>query len=156
MGYYRYKKVEGKSRPWTLQEEERLKSLALADMPLQRIAEELDRTPMAVILHMRQLSGLERDEAAGQPSDDYFDQSLTLQEVYPERMHPWSAMDSQRLSDEFYNGASVYQLAKMFHRSVLAIIQHIRKLNPTLADQQKLFDRAKLLLGKKKVNKGMS
>lgn len=65
-------------RYWTSEEEETLRSMAKDGATLIEICKSIDRTPMAVILRTRRLSGLELPDTYGRLSDDYF----TLLKLY--------------------------------------------------------------------------
>ena len=101
---------------------------------------------------MRKLSGLEPSGADRSLPDDYFDQTKNYNEIYRERGLPWTKEDDYILKTHFYNGSTIEQLSKELNRSRTAILSRLGFLySKSAADMNALFDRAKLLLGKKRV-----
>lgn len=129
-------------RYWTSEEEETLRSMAKDGATLFEICKSIDRTPMAVILRTRRLSGLELPDTYGRLSDDYFDPTKTLQEEYHERGRRWEMYNNKILIDDFYNGHNIFQIGEKLQRPPRAIISQIKKLNDSPLACQALFERA--------------
>ena len=139
------------TRYWTKEEEKTLISMANNGATVFEIAKAIDRTPIAVILRTRVLSGLERPDAKGRMPEDYFDQTKTIQQVFTNHGRYWSNAENAQLMRDFYNGSNIFQLSDKFNRTPNAIIQQIKKLNENTSGMTALFNRAKLLLGKKRL-----
>ncbi len=140
-----------KYRYWTSDEEETLKRMAREGTSVFAIAEAINRTPIAVILHTRIMSGLESPDAMHRMPEEYYDQTKTISQVAVERGRKWSKEDSDLLQKKFYDGSNIFQIANYFNRTPTAILYQIQKLNARPEQMNALFDRAKLLLGKKRV-----
>lgn len=137
---------------WTEEEEATLVLLAKADTELLSVCEELGRTPMGVILRLRQLSGLERPYPKDMIPPEFRDSRLSDKEKHKEHGRRWSDMDDERLQKDFQNGKTIIELAKDLNRSQTAVLDRIEHLYPTLAHQKVLYKRAKMLLGMKRLN----
>lgn len=138
-------------RYWTSDEEETLKHMAREGESVFAIAKAIDRTPMAVILHARSISGLESPDAMHRMPEEYYDQTKTIFQVAVEHGRRWTKEENELLQKKFYDGSNIFQLADYFNRTPNAIISQIQKLNAKPSEMNVLFDRAKLLLGKKRV-----
>lgn len=142
-----------KFRYWTSDEEDTLKRMAREGESVFAIAKAIDRTPIAVILRARSMSGLESPDAKRRMPEEYYDQTKTISQVAVEHGRRWTKEENELLQKKFYNGSNIFQLADYFNRTPNAIISQIQKLNAKPAEMNALFDRAKLLLGKKRVVK---
>ena len=140
-----------KYRYWTTEEEDTLKRMAHEGASVFAIAKAIDRTPMAVILHARIISGLESPDAMRRMPEEYYEQTKTISQVAVEHGRRWTKEDNELLKKKFYDGSNIFQIAKYFNRTPNAIIYQIQKLNAKPEQMNALFDRAKLLLGKKRV-----
>jgi hypothetical protein len=143
--------LDMKQRRWTKEEEQTLIALAKGGSNVFEIAEKLNRTAMAVVIRTRQLTGLEPHDADRSLPEDYYDQTKTYSQIYKERGKPWTEEDDTLLKTRFFNGSTIEQLSKQFNRSRTAILMRLETLHKRPADMNALFDRAKLLLGKKRV-----
>ena len=117
-------------RKWTPEEDASLKRMAAEGASLQKISAELDRSPMAVLLRTRLLSGLESPQSKRRMGDDYYDQSKTITQVATEYGRRWSKEDSEMLQKRFLDGWNIFQLAEHFNRTPNAIVRQMEKLNP--------------------------
>lgn len=138
---------------WSKADEDLLISLAKANTGINNVCNELGRSPMAVILKLRQLSGLELPYPKDMIPPEFSDETLTTKEKYTEHGTRWSQMDNVRLQKDFYNGKTVIELAKVLNRHPHAVIVQIFKLNQKPTELTALYNRAKELLGKKRVVK---
>ena len=86
-----------KFRYWTNEEEDTLKRMAREGASVLAITKAIDRTPMAVILHARSLSGLESPDAMHRMPEEYYDQTKTISQVAVERGRKWSKEDCDLL-----------------------------------------------------------
>ena len=86
-----------KIKKWTAQDDATLQRMAAEGASLQKISEELDRTPMAVLLRTRLLSGLENPNSKRRMDDGYYDQTKTITQVATEYGRRWSKEDSEML-----------------------------------------------------------
>ena len=71
-------------RKWYPNEDASLQRMAAEGASLKKIAEALDRSPMAVLLRTRLLSGLESPDSKRRMDDDYYDQTKTITQVATE------------------------------------------------------------------------
>ncbi len=138
-------------KKWTAQDDATLQRMATEGASLQKIATELDRTPMAVLLRTRLLSGLENPNSKRRMDDGYYDQTKTITQVATEYGRRWSKEDGETLQKRFREGWNIYQLAEHFNRTPNAIIRQLEKLNSRTVDLESLFDQAKFFFGKKRV-----
>ena len=138
-------------RKWTPEEDASLKRMAAEGASLQKISAELDRSPMAVLLRTRLLSGLESPQSKRRMGDDYYDQSKTITKVATEYGRRWSKEDNEMLQKRFLDGWNIFQLAEHFNRTPNAIVRQMEKLNPRAEDMEALFNQAKFFFGKKRV-----
>ena len=138
-------------RKWTPEEDASLKRMAAEGTSLHKISAELDRSPMAVLLRTRLLSGLESPQSKRRMGDDYYDQSKTITQVATEYGRRWSKEDSEMLQKRFLDGWNIFQLAEHFNRTPNAIVRQMEKLNPRAEDMEALFDQARFFFGKKRV-----
>ncbi len=88
-------------RKWTPEEDASLKRMAAEGASLQKISEELDRTPMAVLLRTRLLSGLENPNSKRRMDDGYYDQTKTITQVATEYGRRWSKEEGEMLQKRF-------------------------------------------------------
>lgn len=139
-------------RKWTTDEDGRLKEMVLSGASLFEIADALDRSPMAVILRTRSLSGLEGSNTRRQMPDDYYDPTKTISQAAKNRMRKWSPADNYYLQEQFAKGKTIYDLAVHFDRTPTAIIKQLEKLNPKPADMVALFDMPRKMLKMRRVN----
>lgn len=146
-------KYPNNKKYWSKTDEESLISLAKANTGIDAVCNEIGRSPMAVILKLRQLSGLEKPYPKEMIPPEFSDEALTTRERHVEHGTRWSQMDNERLLKDFYNGKTVLELAKDLNRHPHAIIVQIFKLNQKPANLAALYNRAKELLGKKRVVK---
>ena len=138
-------------RKWTPEEDASLKRMAAEGASLHKISAELDRSPMAVLLRTRLLSGLESPQSKRRMGDDYYDQSKTITQVATEYGRRWSKEDGEMLQKRFLEGWNIFQLAEHFNRTPNAIVRQMEKLNPRAEDMEALFNQAKFFFGKKRV-----
>ena len=139
------------TRYWTDEEEKTLITMANNGATVFEIAKALDRTPIAIILRTRAISGLERPDSKGRMPEDYFDQTKTIRQVFTNHGRSWTDAENAQLLKDFFNGSNVFQLSDKFNRIPNAIIQQIKKLKDKPGGMTELFNRAKLLLGKKRL-----
>lgn len=139
------------NKKWTPTEDSTLQRMAIEGASLYDISEVVGRSPIAVILRARLLSGLERPDSQRKMSDDYYDQTKTISQVATEFGRRWSKSDNEMLLKRFYNGVNIYQLAEHFNRTPKAIIFQLEKLNSRPEEMEALFNRARQFFGKKKV-----
>ena len=125
--------------------------MALSGSTLYEIANALDRSPMAVILRTRSLSGLEGSNARQQMPEDYYDPTKTISQAAKNRMRKWSPADNYYLQEQFAKGKTIYDLAVHFDRTPTAIIKQLEKLNPKPVDMVALFNQPRKLLNMKRV-----
>ena len=71
-------------KKWTAQDDATLQRMATEGNSLLMIAAELGRTPMAVLLRTRLLSGLESPTSKRRMDDGYYDQTKTITQVAAE------------------------------------------------------------------------
>ncbi len=138
-------------KKWTSQEDATLQRMAAEGTTLQKIATELDRSPMAVLLRTRSLSGLESPLSKRRMDDEYYDQSKTITQVAPEFGRRWSKEDGKMLQKRFLEGWNIFQLAEYFDRTPKAILRQLERQNSRAEDMETLFNHAKFFFGKKKV-----
>ena len=138
-------------RKWTPEDDATLQRMAAEGASLQKIAEVLDRSPMAVLLRTRLLSGFENPESKRRMHDDYYDQTKTITQVATEYGRRWSKEDGEMLQKRFLEGWNIFQLAEHFNRTPNAIVRQLEKLNSRTEDMEALFDQAKFFFGKKRV-----
>ena len=138
-------------RKWTPEEDASLKRMAAEGASLQKISEELDRTPMAVLLRTRLLSGLENPNSKRRMNDGYYDQTKTITQVATEYGRRWSKEDGEMLQKRFLEGWNIFQLAEHFNRTPNAIVKQLGKLNSRTEDMEALFDQARFFFSKKRV-----
>ncbi len=139
------------SRYWTKEEEETVKRMVLEGSSLFEIAQALNRSPMAVILRTRILSGLERPDVKHRMPEDYYDQRKTIVQVASNYGRTWTVADNAQLQKMFDNGKNIFEIADFFSRTPTAIIKQIEKINDTPEKKTVLFQKAKLLMGKKRI-----
>ena len=140
-----------KIKKWTAQDDATLQRMAAEGASLQKISEELDRTPMAVLLRTRLLSGLENPNSKRRMDDGYYDQTKTITQVATEYGRRWSKEDGEMLQKRFLEGWNIFQLAEHFNRTPNAIVKQLGKLNSRTEDMEALFDQARFFFGKKRV-----
>ena len=140
-----------KIKKWTAQDDATLQRMAAEGASLQKISEELDRTPMAVLLRTRLLSGLENPNSKRRMDDGYYDQTKTITQVATEYGRRWSKEDGEMLQKRFLEGWNIFQLAELFNRTPNAIVKQLGKLNSRTEDMEALFDQARFFFGKKRV-----
>ena len=140
-----------KIKKWTAQDDATLQRMAAEGASLQKISEELDRTPMAVLLRTRLLSGLENPNSKRRMNDGYYDQTKTITQVATEYGRRWSKEDGEMLQKRFFEGWNIFQLAEHFNRTPNAIVKQLGKLNSRTEDMEALFDQARFFFGKKRV-----
>ena len=140
-----------KIKKWTAQDDAILQRMASEGASLQKISEELDRTPMAVLLRTRLLSGLENPNSKRRMDDGYYDQTKTITQVATEYGRRWSKEDGEMLQKRFLEGWNIFQLAEHFNRTPNAIVKQLGKLNSRTEDMEALFDQARFFFGKKRV-----
>ncbi len=138
-------------KKWTAQDDATLQRMASEGASLQKISEELDRTPMAVLLRTRLLSGLENPNSKRRMDDGYYDQTKTITQVATEYGRRWSKEDGEMLQKRFLEGWNIFQLAEHFNRTPNAIVKQLGKLNSRTEDMEALFDQARFFFGKKRV-----
>jgi hypothetical protein len=138
-------------KKWTAQDDATLQRMASEGASLQKISEELDRTPMAVLLRTRLLSGLENPNSKRRMNDGYYDQTKTITQVATEYGRRWSKEDGEMLQKRFLEGWNIFQLAEHFNRTPNAIVKQLGKLNSRTEDMEALFDQARFFFGKKRV-----
>ena len=138
-------------KKWTAQDDATLKRMAIEGAPLHKIAEELGRTPMIVLLRTRLLSGLENPNSKRRMHDGYYDQTKTITQVATEFGRRWSKEDGEMLQKRFLEGWNIFQLAEHFNRTPNAIVKQLGKLNSRTEDMEALFDQARFFFGKKRV-----
>ena len=138
-------------KKWTAQDDAILQRMASEGASLQKISEELDRTPMAVLLRTRLLSGLENPNSKRRMDDGYYDQTKTITQVATEYGRRWSKEDGEMLQKRFLEGWNIFQLAEHFNRTPNAIVKQLGKLNSRTEDMEALFDQARFFFGKKRV-----
>ena len=138
-------------RKWTPEEDASLKRMAAEGASLQKISAELDRSPMAVLLRTRLLSGLESPQSKRRMGDDYYDQTKTITQVATEYGRRWSKEDGEMLQKRFLEGWNIFQLAEHFNRTPNAIVKQLGKLNSRTEDMEALFDQARFFFSKKRV-----
>lgn len=138
-------------RKWTPEEDASLKRMAAEGASLHKISAELDRSPMAVLLRTRLLSGLESHQSKRRMGDDYYDQSKTITQVATEYGRRWSKEDGEMLQKRFLEGWNIFQLAEHFNRTPNAIVKQLGKLNSRTEDMEALFDQARFFFSKKRV-----
>lgn len=137
-------------KKWTSSEDDTLQRMAIEGASLYKISKALGRSPIAVILRTRLLSGLESRDSKRKMPDDYYDQTKTISQVATEYGRRWSKDDSEILMKRFNDGDNIYQLAEHFNRTPNAIIRQLAKLNSRPEEMETLFKRAKQFFGKKK------
>ena len=140
-----------KIKKWTAQDDATLQRMAAEGASLQKISEELDRTPMAVLLRTRLLSGLENPNSKRRMDDGYYDQTKTITQVATEYGRRWSKEDGEMLQKRFLEGWNIFQLAEHFNRTPNAIVKQLGKLSSRTEDMEALFDQARFFFGKKRV-----
>ena len=138
-------------RKWYPNEDASLQRMAAEGASLKKIAEALDRSPMAVLLRTRLLSGLESPDSKRRMDDDYYDQTKTITQVATEYGRRWSKEDCEMLQKRFLEGWNIFQLTEHFNRTPNAIVRQLEKLNSRTEDMEALFDQAKFFFGKKRV-----
>jgi len=138
-------------RKWTMEEEEKLKQMAIQGSSLFEIAQKLDRTPMAIILRTRKISGLEKEDKTILNSRNFNDQTKTIQELAPNRMRIWSEADKIHVQRMFDEGKSIREIAIFYDRTDKSIIMLLENMNKTADKKQLLFNKAKFLIGKKRL-----
>ena len=138
-------------KKWTAQDDATLKRMAIEGAPLQKIAEELGRTPMIVLLRTRLLSGLENPNSKRRMHDGYYDQTKTITQVATEFGRRWSKEDTEMLQKRFLEGWNIFQLAEYFNRTPNAVVMQLEKLNSRTEDMETLFNQARFFFGKKRV-----
>ncbi len=138
-------------RYWTEEEEKSLKQMALKGASLSDISKALDRTPMAILLRTRTLSGLERPDAKRRMSTDYYNQTKTIREVAVNFGAKWTKSENEKLMHKFKQGANIYEIAELMDRSPQAIISQIEKISSDYGGLNALFDYAKSFFKFKKI-----
>ena len=138
-------------KKWTAQDDATLKRMAIEGAPLQKIAEELGRTPMIVLLRTRLLSGLENPNSKRRMHDGYYDQTKTITQVATEFGRRWSKEDTEMLQKRFLEGWNIFQLTEYFNRTPNAVVMQLEKLNSRTEDMETLFNQARFFFGKKRV-----
>ena len=138
-------------KKWTAQDDATLKRMAIEGAPLHKIAEELGRTPMIVLLRTRLLSGLENPNSKRRMHDGYYDQTKTITQVATEFGRRWSKEDTEMLQKRFLEGWNIFQLAEYFNRTPNAVVMQLEKLNSRTEDMETLFNQARFFFGKKRV-----
>lgn len=105
-----------KDKFWTPAEEARLMEMTRERRTLEEVTGELGRTPMGVILRLRQLSG-EEVSYGTKPLPD---------ENPKEAWQRWSQLDTERLIRDFMRyHHHIFQIAKTLNRSPAAIIYRL-------------------------------
>lgn len=138
-------------KKWSAQDDATLQRMATEGNSLLMIAAELGRTPMAVLLRTRLLSGLESPTSKRRMDDGYYDQTKTITQVAAEYGRKWSREDGEMLQKRFLDGWNIFQLARHFNRTPNAIVRQLQKMYSRAEDMEALFDHAKYFFGKKRV-----
>lgn len=102
------------NEPWTEDETEELKQMAVDGLPQKAMAEQLGRTPNAVKMKL---------------------QSLGLYVPKP-AARPWTEEDQEALVKQYREGASIATLATTFNRSENAILRRLILLRAGLRPEE--------------------
>lgn len=154
MAYFdniKFEKTIKQARHWTDEQDAKLKELCRTDASVFEVARTLDKHPFAIILRIRHLSGYESNNAKGTKPKNFYDQNVSLQEVYTERMQKWSDSDNAILKDKFHNGENIFTLAAHFHRSPLAILMHLQELYREKRDMSEIYKYTKQFMGRTRI-----
>ncbi len=141
-----------KNERWTTAEENKLKCMAKSDAEFQEIVKVLRRSPMAIVLRTRALSGLERPDAKRRMSKNYDDPTKRKREVYINHGKDWSKFENEKMMSKFSNGETIYQIAEDLKRTPGAIISQIENICSQYGGMTSLFNYAKRFLKFKPIN----
>lgn len=128
---------------WTPEEETLLKTLGKSDTPLREVCRQLKRTEMAIILHTRNIAGIENNSEKEVWHERIIDQTKTYSQLYQNRGSRWGAGDDANLKTKFSNGESIYQIANQMGKSPTAIIERLKLLYNTPAKMEQLWQENK-------------
>ncbi len=115
------------------------------------IAKALDRTPMAILLRARALSGLESPDANKEMSVDYYDQLKTLKDVASNFGEKWSDADIETLMKMFRQGSNIAQIATYMRRSPNGVLLQIEKVISEKGEMTTFFNDAKRFFRLKRI-----
>lgn len=110
-----YKLPERHNEFWSREEDAQLNELRMTDKSIYDVAKELKRTPMAILLRVRQLVGIDSIEPTKESS------------LYNHHTR-WTTSDNEYLINQFNVGRSINELAVHFDRSHKAIESHLREI----------------------------
>lgn len=137
-------------REWTTEETEVLKSMIKEKRPLGEIAKALNKKDFAVIMRTRYISGFEDRNAKGTKPKNFYDDTASVQDKYPERMQRWSDDDNVTLKRLYIGGDNIFTLAHHFHRTPKGVLMHLQEIF-TAKEKVELFNSAAQLVGMKRV-----
>ncbi len=141
-----------KNKRWTPAEENTLKCMAKSDTEFQEIVKVLRRSPMAIVLRTRALSGLERPDAKRRMSTDYYNPTKTIKQVAINFGKAWTKFENEKMMSKFSNGETIYQIAEDLNRTPDAIIYQIERICSQYGGMTSLFNYAKRFFNFKPIN----
>ncbi|MCQ2340410.1 MAG: hypothetical protein MJZ79_06505 [Paludibacteraceae bacterium] len=117
---------------WTVEEETQLKELMRQEMTIREVAETMERTPMAVLLRVRRIVGIDMPimETAGV--------------TYKDNTR-WMEHEDSYLMEQFLAGQSVNSLAKYFDRTPKAVVARLNKVLTDASELNKTYQRIRKL-----------
>lgn len=121
-----------KAEIWTEPEVETLRKYMQREETLMDVARAMDRTPMAVLLKVRKIIGLDPNQ--------YEDKGTAYM-----RFTPWSAEDDSQLVRMFNAGQGINAMAKYFDRTPKAIVMRIQQVLTNAKDLNKTYLKLKKL-----------
>lgn len=117
---------------WTVEEETRLKELMRQEMTIREVAEAMDRTPMAILLRVRRIVGIDM------PVMD------TAGVAYKDNTR-WMEHEDKYLMEQFLAGQSINALAKYFDRTHKAVVARLNKVLTDASELNKTYQRIRNL-----------
>lgn len=136
---------------WNEADLARLKELAKQNTPVNRVANELQRSILNVILKLQELSGLRMPVVNNERREKLMDQSLTATDIYPNRGRTWSRMDDEKLYSDFISGKDIDDLCMELGRSKTALQMRLELHLRDTKKRDEAYMKAKQLLGMKKL-----
>lgn len=116
---------------------------------LRSISEDMNCYPIEVIVRLRQLSGWEIPFKSTRVATMWHNQNNTLNNIYKERGQRWTPNDIAIARMEFQqNRQSLDYIAERLNWSAKSILYKFDEIFDTITAKNKLFEEAKIPLGK--------
>ena len=128
-----YQLPERHNEKWTKEEVEQLEHfMRETDVSIREVAETMGRTPMAILLRVRKIVGIDVDTKD------------TVGIAYKDNSR-WDEMEDKYLITQFNAGQSINQLAKYFDRTHKAVVARLYKVIADVSSIDATYQRLRKL-----------